>query len=78
MTRRVTLPEASSADGDGTLWASANPQPGPTSELPIPPSQLLRPPPEAQYKRAKDMANPKATSASKPSWTGFHVNRFSL
>lgn len=71
MTKRLTLPEASSADGEGTSWATANPRPGPTSELPIPPSQLLRPPPVAQ-------SNPKATSTSKPSWTGSHVDRFSL
>ena len=41
MTMSVTLPEASSANGDETLWTSADPQPGPTSELPTLPSQLL-------------------------------------
>ena len=41
MTMNVTLPEASSANGDETLWTSADPQTGPTSELPTFPSQLL-------------------------------------
>lgn len=41
MMMSVTLPEASSANGDETLWTSADPQPGPTSELPTLPSQLL-------------------------------------
>lgn len=54
----------------------ANPKPGPTSELPSPSSQLLRPLPEAQSKHGGDLT--KATSTSKPSWTGPHVDRYSL